>query len=102
MKIQINKNLDEFEKKRKKKRNQLICLILVFLCGVYYIAFGEHLTLEIMGWFMIASSVMVIFFCHVLLPLDNLLFPFKKILYKYRKSYLHFKYETETFKNHDD
>lgn len=102
MKIQINKNLDEFKKKRKKKRNQLICLILVFLCGVYYIAFGEHLTLEIMGWFMIASSVMVIFFCHTLLPLNNLLIPFKKILYKYRKSYLHFKYETETFKNHDD
>lgn len=102
MEIQINKNLDEFEKKHKKKRNQLICLILVFLCGIYNITFGEHLIFKIMGWFMISSSVMIIFFGHLLLPLNNLLFPFKKILYKYRKSYLYFKYETETFKNHDD
>ena len=89
MGIQINKNLDEIEKQCKNKRNQLINVIIVLLCGIYCVVFEEHVMFETMGWFMIITGVFFIFFCYILSLLKDLFLPFRKFIYKCRKSKLH-------------
>lgn len=102
MEVRINKNMDEIKERCKKKRKQLINLIIVLLCGVYCVVFEEHVMFEIMGWFMIVVGSFLIFFCHMRSLLSDLLFPLRKFMYKCRKRKLHFKYEPEKFKDYEN
>ena len=42
MEVKINKNMDEIKERCKKKRKQLINLIIVLLCGEYLYHFRAY------------------------------------------------------------
>lgn len=102
MKIRISNNIDEIKELRKKKRFQLINIIIVLICGVCCIVFEEHIMFEIMGWFMIVVGTLTIFIGYILPILINLLFPLEKFIYKCRKGKrkLHLKCKAEMFKDY--